>query len=188
MEQNDFSRASRRHYRSWSGLRKDLLDTLAPSLQGRIDYYHTKFHQAHNAWGFARILADGKCLVNFSWTEGYDGECVFAALLQKRRKEGGEDNMWEALENRFHIIQDQGGLYFDDDFLYAASAFLQMPVRVALLSPNSILKVLAVMDHRVGKRILQKMLDDRTFDSWPDWAKPFAQLRLEAEHITSVHS
>ena len=65
---------NKENYKSWSDLRKRQLDLLAPSLQGRVDYLLTRFHEVHNAYGRACIKVDGRVAVHFSWIEQYEQE------------------------------------------------------------------------------------------------------------------
>lgn len=62
------------------------------------------------------------------------------------------------------------------DFLAAALEFTDMPIRDALKSENSIIRILAVMDRRVGRRTLQG-LDENSF---PEWARIFYRLRISS--------
>jgi hypothetical protein len=63
-----------KHYKSWSGLNKQLSGLLCEPLKNRITYFLTRYHDVHNSYGRASIRLDGKELVNFSWVEAYKQE------------------------------------------------------------------------------------------------------------------
>lgn len=62
------------HYKSWSGLKKQLTENLCDTLRGRITFFLTRYHDVHNSYGRASIRLDGKELTNFSWVDMYKQE------------------------------------------------------------------------------------------------------------------
>lgn len=65
----------------------------------------------------------------------------------------------------------------------AVSTFRDMSIADALISDDYIVRILAVLDRRCGKRTLERMIASRECDFWPDWAKQFAYIRFEAEGL-----
>ena len=59
------------HYKSWSGLNKQLAECLCDSLRNRVTYFLTRYHEVHNSYGRAAIRLDGKELAVFSWIDMY---------------------------------------------------------------------------------------------------------------------
>lgn len=59
------------HYKSWSGLKKQMTDNLCDTLRGRITFFLTQYHDVHNPYDRASIRLDGKELTNFSWGDMY---------------------------------------------------------------------------------------------------------------------
>lgn len=59
--------------------------------------------------------------------------------------------------------------------------FLQMPIADALNSENYLIKILAVMDKRVGMRTLQKLAKNGDYKIYPEWVRRFYELRLSAD-------
>lgn len=57
------------HHKSWSNLRKILEeDRLCPALHGRVQYFMTRYHDAHDDEGRLCIRVDGKeCLNSHVW-------------------------------------------------------------------------------------------------------------------------
>ena len=81
------------------------------------------------------------------------------------------------------------GILSEWDFLQAAVDFLQMPIADALSSENYLVKILAIMDRRVGKRTLQKLAEDGEYKSYPEWVRQFYELRLilwEKEYVQQL--
>ncbi|MCM1165750.1 MAG: hypothetical protein NC299_13065 [Lachnospiraceae bacterium] len=157
-------------YKSWKSLKKRLEGLLCEGLRGRVTYFLTRYHRVHNAYGRAAVLLDGRELVRFSWTEMYRQEIDLSRLYTRT----GEYD-----ESCFKEKWDNDCTYSETDFLSAALDFINMPIAEALKSENSVIRVLAVMDGRVGRRTLQN-LDEGAF---PEWARAFYRLRLEVENI-----
>ena len=155
---------NRPKYKSWSDLRKRQLTLLAPSLQGRVDYYLTRYHEVHNAYGRACILVDGQEAVCFSWVEMYEQE------------------MYNY--DRAHLPRWENDATFSDyDFLHALIAYRSLSVADALNSSDFIIRVLAILDHRVGKRTLQRLVQEDDWNGYPPWVRRFYMLRFDAEGI-----
>jgi len=158
------------HYASWQGLNKQLMGYLCPALQPRIRYFLTRYHDAHNAYGRAAVLLDGKELVSFNWVMGY---------LQERDMEKvyEQDGSWDWQSPSLRQKWDQEGKLSENDFLDAATAYRSMPIQEALISGNAIIRMLAIMDRRTGKRRLTGMMQG-SYENEPEWLKQFYRLRM----------
>ena len=163
-------------YKSWKALKNQLEELLCEKLKGRVTYFLTRYHRVHNSYGRAAVLLDGKELVCFSWIEMYNQESDLIKLHYDKTRSFSEGRA--ELEKEW----DKNCTYCDMDFLSAALEFTDMPIERALRSENSIIRMLAVMDRRVGKRTLQKLSDDNISDI-PEWARQFYDLRLEKENL-----
>jgi len=60
----------------------------------------------------------------------------------------------------------------------AAASFLKTPIMEALYSDNYMIRILAIVDRRIGKRTLQKLKKSGDYQSLPSWVKQFYELRL----------
>lgn len=87
--------------------------------------------------------------------------------------------MWDYENSELKEKWDAAGTYCDMDFLRAALAFVNMPIKDALRSENYIIKVFAILDRRTGKRTLQKIAEGKEYLNYPEWAKQFFILRLD---------
>jgi hypothetical protein len=159
------------HYKSWSGLKKQLEQFLCEEFRGRITYFLARYHQVHNSYGRAAIRLDGNELVCFSWIEMYQQD---ADLGLQWRESGAYDE--KTLKEKW----DREKTYHDLDFLDAALQFSGMSIAQALGSENYIIKIFAVLDGRVGKRKLAEIARRREYAAYPDWVRQFYELRLNA--------
>lgn len=159
------------HYKSWAGLNKQLSGFLCEALKDRITYFLTRYHDVHNAYGRAAVLLDKTELVDFTWTEGYEQEYAFSRLHDNGIK-------WNRMEEILKPEWDENCTYSEMDFLSAATEFLQMPISEALNSDNYIIRILAILDKRVGKRTLQAIRSESSDIMLPEWVKQFYELRF----------
>lgn len=160
------------HYRSWSGLKKQLEDLLCPALCGRITYFLTAYHDVHDSYGRAAIRLDGKELAVFSWSERITQD---ADILREWKKDGswGTDALTDAW-NRECVLSDY-------EFLSSAVRYLQMQPQDALINRDLLLRIFAVMDRRIGMRTLERVMFSDAYREEPAWVKQFFLLRLEAQ-------
>ena len=159
------------HYKSWSGLNKWLIESLCEELQGRVTYFLTRYHKAHDVYGRAAMLMDGQEWVCFSWIE----QCRQEQQVSTKYL---EDRNWESIVKALKPHWDAACTYCEWDFLKAVLEFRNLSIRDALRSENYIIKTLAILDRRVGKRTLQKIQDAREYDQYPVWVRQFFELRF----------
>lgn len=161
------------HYKSWAGLKKQLSETLCDKLINRVTYFLTRYHDVHNSYGRAAILLDGKEMVCFSWIEMYYQERDITPLYNEM-----PDSPYEELVKKMKSKWDANCTYYEMDFLEAVLQFRNMPIQEALESENYIIKALAIMDRRVGKRTLSRILEEAAYNDFPAWVRQFYELRL----------
>lgn len=169
------------HFKSWSGLNKQLSVLLCDSLRERITYFLTFYHEAHGSYGRAAIRLDGRELVSFSWIEMFRQEYDASTLYE-------QTGHYEARPPELKEKWDQNCTYCNYDFLNAALAFLNQPVTDSLMSEDYIQKIFAVMDRRVGKRSLQRLYKASEWRNYPAWVQQFFALRFNCEGIGSKDS
>ena len=159
------------HYKSWSGLKKQLTDFLCDELKNRISYHLARYHDVHNAYGCASIRLDGKEMVHFSWTEMFKQERDMNDLYIKT-------GVWNDNSPELKMKWDNEATVSDRDFLEAATIFLQLSITEALNSENLLIQILAIMDRRVGKRTLEHLQKTGEYKRYPEWVQQFYVLRL----------
>ena len=161
------------HYKSWSGLNKQLTERLCAPLRTRISYFLTRYHDVHNAYGRAAIRLDGTELVVFSWIEQYRQEAETDRLV----RESG--TTYEAAGEQLKPKFDANCTYSEMDFLSAALEYRDLSIQDALHSENYIIRILAILDRRAGKRAVQECLAGDTYQKLPHWVQQFYELRLQ---------
>ena len=162
------------HYKSWSGLNKWLCECLCEELKGRITYFLTRYHKVHDSYGRAAILLDGKELVCFSWIEQYRQEQQVAA---KHNEDRSKD--WFALYEEMKPGWAETCTLCEWDFLSAVLKFRNLSIQDALISEDYIIKILVILDKRVGKRTLHMIKESEEYKHYPKWVQQFYELRLK---------
>lgn len=175
----------REHYKSWSLLKKRAESFICNSLKGRVTYFFTNYHDVHNAYGRAAIRLDGKEMVCFSWIEMYhqerdiseykidDPDIRFESAYEK----------WNYISEKQKPVWDANCAYCESDFIAAVQSFFHLPIEDALIDENYIIRILAILDRRTGKRILKRIKDSGEYVDYPDWVRPFYELRFEVDEI-----
>ncbi len=160
------------HYKSWSGLKKQLNECLCDPLKNRVSYFLTRYHEVHNSYGRASIKLDGKELVVFSWIDMYKQE---RDTHERWKETGVYDSDALELKNKW----EKEGTLSEWDFLQAATDFLQMPIADALTCDNCLIRIFAILDRRVGCRTIKQIQDSEIYKTYPEWVQQFYTLRFE---------
>ena len=163
----------RSKYKSWCNLKKQLNSLLCDALKEKISYFYTSYHNVHNAYGRATINYCKKEIAAFSWAQMYEQESDISELFSE-----GKDVSIERLEKEKWMPEC---VLCEGDFIHSVTAYLNCSIASALNSDNYILRVLAYIDRRVGKRTLMKIKDD--VELLPEWVKAFYRIRCEAEGL-----
>lgn len=82
---------------------------------------------------------------------------------------------------RDYYRQPKEGVYSQVEFLEATREYLNNPIEVLLKSDNVLIKILVLLDRRVGKRTLENMKN--TMLSEEDIVQYFYKLRCDSEGI-----
>lgn len=187
----------------WSKLKKQLEYFICPCLKGRVEFWVTNYRKAHDQMGRAYITVDGKEIINMCTIkkeiaifnvekELKNNEDTFeqdnfkqGRIYELLRREGfPEDILSEVVRNR--SINDiarkkveRQDIFAQYDFFEAVERFLNFPIEESLESDNAIIKVLALIDRRVGKRTLSTIKN--SIENESKLVRYFYQLRCEAE-------
>ena len=160
-------------YKSWSDLQKLLNERLCLELRGRVTYFLTRYHDVHNAYGRAAIRVDGEELVCFSWIEQYyQEETISETMRQLPESEYGQ------IRHELKPEWDRNCTYCDMDFLDAVLQFRSLTIQEALRSENRMIRILAILDRRVGSRTLRRIGSENAFENEPQWVRQFYELRM----------
>ena len=165
---------------SWSGMRKYLeKEMLAVPLQGRVRYNCTRYVGMDNCHIF-EVYVDDKMAKQFSW-ETVNSYFINQGLTQNKNPVGIQecwDGFWSLLDE---IPLKSRTEYTDDEFCDALEEYRNQKIQVSIHSENTLVRMFAVLDKRLGKRTLKKVKE--TITSQPEWLQNFYRLRLDSEHI-----
>jgi len=193
----------------WSKLKKQLEDFVCPCLKGRVEFWITNYRKAHDRMGRAYITVDGKEVVNMCSIkkeiaiynaekelkdsknvnldqDGFEQDRMYELL---RREGFSEDTLSWIAENRkinrmAHKKVEEEDVFSQYDFLEAVEKFLNSSIEESLKSDNSIVKALALIDRRVGKRTLNMLKESIEQES--ELVRYFYSLRCQAEQIEQI--
>lgn len=168
---------------SWSGMRKYLEDEmLAECIKGRIRYNCTSYVGMDGCHIF-EIYIDNQLVKQFSW------ETVNSYFIDKGYK--GKDKpigipeywegFWELMDS---IPMESRSEYADDEFCQSLEKYRNQPIKDSINSQNPIERMFAILDRRIGKRILTQIKG--SLDEEVEWLKPFYALRLEGENMSAI--
>ena len=173
------------HYKSWSSVKKRAEAFICDSLHGRITYFYTNYHDVHNVYGRAAIRFDDKELACFSWVE----MCHQERDTSEFRIEDPNLKFNDTFEKLNYIHEklkpnwDANCTYCESDFIAAVQRFFHLTIEDALSNDDYIIKILAIIDKRTGKRTLRRIRMSGVYLEYPDWVQAFYKLRFDAEVI-----
>ncbi|SCG82861.1 hypothetical protein DW1_1289 [Proteiniborus sp. DW1] len=190
----------------WSKLKKQLEDFTCPCLKGKVEFWITNYRKAHDQMGRAYITVNGKEVVNMCTIKKeievykvekelkksknicfYQDDFMRDRIYELLRKEGfSEDILPQIAKNRnindiAHKKVKEQDIFAQYDFLEAVERFLNSPIEESLKSDNFIVKTLALIDRRVGKRTLNTLKESIKDEG--ELVRYFYRLRCEAEQI-----
>lgn len=161
---------------TWSKIRKKLeQEYLADSLRGRLTYFVTAYHAAHDSdEGRAAIRLDGAEILKSNFFERMDRQWEIYSGLGEAQNEVGA---WR--QSGLDAIHD--GAFYQVDFYRAFSIFDNQSIGESLQSDNALVRMFALLDRRTGKRTLEKLRS--SIGEMPDWLQMIYYIRLEAEQM-----
>ena len=165
--------ATQRH---WGEVRKLLeQDLLCESLKGRVRYFSTRYRKAHDQGGRVCILVDGEEVLSMPFETEY--EVHFEVEKRRAGNDKSKFELGKEVADEFH----GRGTYDPFEFGLALDEFLSNQIRESLHSSNWLVRMLAVLDRRIGKRSLITIKGE--LYSLPEWLRYFYRLRLESEKL-----
>ncbi len=175
----------------WSKVKKLAEDLLADSLRGRIRYHVTDYGPNHRGDTMSRgwITLDGTQVENFSNVQWYDNRLSLAYQLQSLDTgvEGDRAHPtwpYEAKWAEAEALLEKQGIFSKDQFYLGLQEYIQLPIDAALGSPNAVIRAIALMDRRCGRRRLPALPPP---SDAPRLVKECYRIRCEAEglHLTA---
>ena len=149
-------------------------ENICISLRGRIQYFATRYRSTHDSEGGVAIRVDGKEVFRsdfFKWAR---------VMYMDRPDKGVAQKSWHEL----NMDSNEKGAFDQFAFYRAFYEYDNQSIEKSLESEDAIVRLFAILDKRVGKRTLEKLLP--TIDQQPEWLRFFYRLRLEAENIMQL--
>lgn len=158
---------------SWSAMRKKLeKKNLCDSLQGRVQYFATRYRETHDSEGGVALRVDGREVFRsdfFKWAR---------VMFIDRTQSEAEEKSWQEL----NMDSNVKGAFDQFGFYRAFYKYDNQCIEKSLESEDAVVRLFALLDKRVGKRTLGKLLP--SVEQQPEWLRYFYRLRMESENIT----
>jgi hypothetical protein len=158
----------------WSSLKSKVEAFFASSLNGRVELRATRYREAHDQTGRGYITVDGKEVWNMCTLSFWGAEYPRIHTIKQEQQISAA---------AAHVIVDvqleEEGVLSQWGFYRALEDYCNSSIESSLGSANPLVKSLALLDARVGKRQLKK-LDVSTQHPMVQF---FFKLRCEAEGI-----
>lgn len=160
---------------TWSGIRKKLeTEYLAQSLRGHIQYYATSYRQSHDQEGRAAIRYDGKEIIKGCYWNNWVKAHLFPKDEKYERRIRVENAYMDDTALRL-------GVFDQRSFYRAFEEFGNQSIEKSLESDDLIVRIMAVLDRRVGKRRL--LLMKEKMENEPETFREFYAIRMKAEGL-----
>ena len=160
---------------TWSGIRAKLeKDYLAESLRGHIEYFATSYSKCPDHEGRAAILLDGKEIISGGYYNNWTKASEFPHDEKYERR----------MKVEMAFMDDtaiQVGVFDQRCFYEAFAIFDSQSIEESLESDNLIVRIMAILDRRVGKRRLIKIKE--TIEEQEPVFREFFAIRAGAEGI-----
>ena len=132
----------------WSQLRKRLLDRVASSIRSRVDIHQTRYRSAHDQEGEIWLTLD-KERVFSSGSASYLGKR--ALLIEQIHRDGAT---LEEAHEQARPLMESSGLMLLEEMNKDLFDSLNQSIDEMLEHKNSLIRALALIDSRCGKRRL----------------------------------
>lgn len=172
-------------HRKWSKVKKNLEMFICNVLKGRVEFFVTNYRKAHDQMGRAYITVDKKEIFNMCTITS---ECaIHKKFLELKYSQNTNDELEVYILNRKlwnqaneEVIKE--GVLGQYDLFNALEIYFNSSIRESLNSENMLIKILALIDKRVGKRTLESLRG--SIKNEHELVQYFYRLRCEAEEIT----
>lgn len=167
----------------WSKAKKQLKNFLCEPLYKRVDFHVINYRNAHDGLGRVVITVDKEEIVSMCTITAQREEFYCAKNIRAEQNNYHWDDIDQnrAIQNEAHNVLKKNGVYAQYDFFDILEQYFEKPIEQLLESTDSLMKILCLLDRRVGKRKLLKMEQEITKSG--EWVQYFYQLRCEVENI-----
>jgi hypothetical protein len=169
----------------WTQLRSSLNEFVAHGLKGRLAIHQARYRYTREEVGRVWVTLDGQELISFDTSRyvarraqlAHDMRSGIGPFALSATSDYAE---YHAADAAACAALREAGEYDDYSALVDLEAYLSLPIGEALVSPSPLIRALAVIDRRVGKRRLRGM---RPMSDEHALVKSLFAARCEAEGI-----
>lgn len=171
------------YHPKWSKAKKRLESFICESLRSRVDFHMINYRKAHDQLGRAVITVDKIEKLSMCTMTVMNVEYYKELQIRYRDNNFKFDDVTHNLnvQNEAYQQLSKVGIYGQYDFFIALEQNFNSSIEAALKSSNPLIKILCMLDRRVGKRTLHKL--KHAILAEPELAQDFYKLRCEVENI-----
>jgi hypothetical protein len=137
----------------WSKLKKEIEDNICDNLKKRISINLTHYRAVHEPESRFWITYDGNEIISISKMQWLN---KWVKIRLEYRESKGTENEFDYAANVMH----SNGDYYIEDIQDSLYQYMNLSIDEALTSKNFIIKALAMIDKRLGKRRLNSIILD----------------------------
>ncbi len=162
----------------WSKLKKSMEERIAPSLDGRVGLHATRYREGYAYEGRWWITVDGRRVFGGYTRRGGGEYWEVSTEIGDAASGGGAPDA-----PPLHAVEreDLRGRNAAEHFTTTLAGYLDLSIDAALGSDDPLVRALAMIDRRVGKRRLKSML---LGEGEHPLVRAMLELRREAERVT----
>ncbi|WP_285397677.1 hypothetical protein [Lysinibacillus sp. fls2-241-R2A-57] len=167
----------------WSIAKKRLKNLVCESLYSRVDFHVINYRKAHDQLGRAVITVDGieklsMCTIVAEREEYYREREI---RIQSSNLNYVDVAYNRGVQEQAHEQLKKEGIYGQHDFFFALETYFNSSMDDLLKSNNPLIKILCILDRRIGKRTLYKM--ENIISEENTLVQEFYKLHCNAENI-----
>lgn len=170
----------------WSKAKKRLKSFTCESLRSRVDFQVINYRRAHDQLGRAVITVDKIEKLNMCTITAEREEYYRERAIRKQLNDFNFDDVSRnrEIQDEAHRMLKSEAIYGQYDFFPALEQYFDDSIEECLQSSDVLIKILCLLDRRIGKRTLMKMND--TIEGEHPLVQEFFKLRCEAENVRAV--
>lgn len=167
----------------WSKAKKRLKGFICEPLRSTVDFQVINYRKAHDGLGRAVITVDkveklSMCTITAE-REEYYRERDIRMNLNDFDYDDVEKNRF--IQDQAHTQLKKEGIFAQYDFFSALEEYFNSPIEESLRSSDILIKILCLLDRRVGKRTLRNM--EEYILGEHELVRYFYKLRCQSENL-----
>ncbi|MFL2099841.1 hypothetical protein [Desemzia sp. FAM 23991] len=173
--------------KKWSKVKKKIESFICDSLKDKVQFRVTNYRKAHDQTGRVFITVDKKEV--FSMSTLAADNAMYEVEQEIMTQQNIDYDVYNGPQNvdiqsQAHEMIMAEGVFSQSDFFDAVEEYLSSSIEVSLKSNHIIIKILSLIDRRVGKRSLKKMA--KSIEQEKEIVQYFYHLRCEAEGLENM--